>query len=146
MDFKPKTEREIREESLAAKGDYDFDVLKAEDTVSKSSGKPMITVKIGLYVGDKVRHHVNDYLMESMGAKLRHFCDTVGLLAEYESGSLTAEMCKGRSGRVRIIVDDKDEAYPPKNAVRDYIVRETKAIASAVPESAAKEPKDDLPF
>jgi len=141
MDFKPKTEREIREAQLAPKGDYDFDVLFAEDTVSKSSGKPMIHIKIGLYVEDAVKNRVDDYLMESMGAKLRHFCDTVGLLAEYESGTLTAEMCKGRSGRVRIIVDDKDEAYPPKNAVRDYIIRATKPL-----NVGATTEDDDLPF
>lgn len=129
MSFKPKSEKDIQAEALAPAGTYDFDVLQATDEISKSSGNPMIKVKLGLYNEDgRIKHHVFDYLLASMEAKLRHFCDTVGLLAEYERGELSAEMCKGRSGRVKIIVDDKDEAYPPKNAVRDYVIRPAKAL------------------
>lgn len=140
MEFKPKTESEIAASGLAPKGDYDFDVLNAEDAISQSSGNEMIKIKIGIYIGDSIKHYVYDYLIGSMEAKLRHFCDTVGLLSAYESGSLNAEMCKGRSGRVKIIIDDKDENYPPKNSVKDYIVRAAKPLAKQTEE------KDDVPF
>jgi len=147
MKFKTKTENELREESLAALGDYDFEVLEASDAISKKSGNPMIKIKIGLYIDGRIKNHVFDYLMESMGAKLRHFCDTVGLLREYESGNLTADMCSGRSGRVKIVIDSKDPQYPPKNAVKDYIVRAAKPLASAAPEAAKPTSgEEDNPF
>ncbi len=38
MQFTPKTEKQLAEESLLPAGVYDFEVLKAEDAVSKSSG------------------------------------------------------------------------------------------------------------
>ena len=153
MDFKPKTEEEVKMAQLAPEGEYDFDVLGAEDAVSKKSGASMIKVKIGLYRDDgTIRNHVFDYLLPTLEAKLRHFCDTVGLLSDYESGTLTAAACKGRSGRARIGVDNKDANFPPKNVVKDYVLRKAKplnndpAVNDAEAEAAAATPPDGLPF
>jgi len=148
MEFKPETEAELKAKSLAPAGDYDFEVLTAEDKTSKK-GNPMIAIKIGLYIGEKITKHVFDYLMPSMGFKLRHFCDTVGLLARYEDGTLCADDCKGRSGTVKIVVDDSNTAYPPKNVVKDYVPRAVKPLGATVedePEGTKPEDKDDLPF
>lgn len=146
MTFTPKSENEIKEAGLAPDGDYDFNVLEAADCTSKK-GNPMIKVKLGVYHGESVRWHVYDYLLGAMEAKLRHFCDSTGLLAKYESGSLCAEDCKGRSGKVRLIVDQDDEQkYPPKNTVKDYVVRKAKPL-NKPNASPAKEPEDDdVPF
>ena len=128
MEFTPKTEEEIKAANLLEAGDYDFDVLVAEDAIS-SKGNEMIKVNLGIYTGDKVRGRIFDYLMPSMEAKLRHFCDTVGLLKEYESGSLSANMCEGRSGKCRIIIqEDKAGKYDPKNTIKDYICRSAKPL------------------
>ncbi len=147
MTFKPKTEKEIAESQLLPDGEYDFEVLEAEDTTSKTSGAPMIKAVLGIYVGDRIGRRVTDYWLASMEAKLRHFCDCVGLLAEYEAGSLSADMCKGRSGRVKLNVQkDKAGQYPDKNGVRDYCLRAAKPLATE-PTSAKKSDKpDDLPF
>lgn len=149
MQFQPKTESEIREASLAPDGEYDFDVLEASDKTSKS-GNQMIAAKIGVYGGSHVRWHVYDYLLPLMEAKLRHFCDTTGLLSLYESGRLRAEDCVGRSGKCRIKTKKAEGQYGAKNVVDDYVVRTAKPLATPVaaanPSGAGALPEDDIPF
>jgi len=120
MKFAPKTEEELRAAALAPAGEYDFEVLNAEAQTSKA-GNQMIKVQIGLFQDGKIGHSVFDYLMEKMGLKLRHFCAAVGLLSEYNAGALTADMCIGQMGRVKVIQDNKGDEFPPKNVVKDYL-------------------------
>jgi hypothetical protein len=144
LNFKPKSEKEISEQMLAPEGDYDFEVLSSEAQVSKK-GNPMIKIKIGIYRGDTMANHVFDYLLTSMEHKLRHFCDTTGLLAKYESGTLSADDCAGRAGRVRLIVEqDEAQKYPAKNVVKDYILRTAKPLSAATKQSTPED--DDVPF
>lgn len=148
LNFKPKTESDLKRASLAPAGEYPFDVLQASEEVSKKTGNPMIKVKLGIYNGDRIGAHVFDYLITTMEAKLRHFCDTTGLLAKYEAGTLCAQDCMGRSGTVRLVIDDKDPAYEPKNAVKDYVPRKAKALRAELPPGVAQKLNDDsdIPF
>lgn len=143
LSFKPKSENELRESQLADPGEYDFDVLEASEEISKTSGNPMIKVKLGIYHGETVRWHVYDYLMPSMESKLRHFCDTTGLLKHYEAGTLVAEDCRWRGGRCKLIKDTKNPNFPPKNVVRDYVCRPAKPLPASV---KADNQFDDDPF
>lgn len=144
MTFEPKSEKEIAAAGLLPDGEYDFEVTEASDEISKRSNAAMIKVKLGIYNGATIGRFVFDYLMPSMAAKLRHFCDSVGLLKEYEGGALSAEMCKGRSGRVKLVIEqDKAGQYPDKNAARDYLVRAAKPLAA---EAKTDGKPDDLPF
>lgn len=148
--FTPKTEAQILAEQLAPAGDYDFEILSAEDQTSKS-GNPMIKLKLGVYNGDAMRWQIYDYLVGAMEAKLRHFADTCGLLAVYESGRLSAQECTGRAGKVRLVVKEGDGKYPAKNEVKDYILRPVKPLpgpkAEAPGDNTQGEPvQDDVPF
>lgn len=151
MQFQPKSEKDIQSAMLLPKGDYDFEVLEAADTKSKS-GNDMIKVNLGIYQGDAIRIRVFDYLLSAMEAKLRHFCDTCGILAAYEAGTLCAADCKGRAGRVRLIIEeDETGKYDPKNVVKDYICRAAKPLAGTThpalnPSAALPEKEDDVPF
>lgn len=145
MNFEPKSEKELREQNLAPEGEYDFEVLGAEDAISKRSGNPMIKLKVGLYSGEAIRHHVYDYLVPSMAHKLRHFCDSTGLLSKYEAGTLCADDCKGRAGKCRIkVTEDESGKYPDKNEVDDYLIRAVKPLAAQ--DAAKPPPDDDVPF
>lgn len=117
MQFQPKSEEDLKREALLAPGTYDFDVLSAEEKVS-ARGNDMIALKLKVY-SDGGERHVRDWLMPSMGFKLRHFAETTGLLGAYDAGTLSAEDCKGRSGRVILVIKD-DEKYGPQNSVKDY--------------------------
>ena len=52
MDFKPQTEKQIAESRMLAKGIYDFEIPDACDTTSKTSGKPMIELKVRILAPD----------------------------------------------------------------------------------------------
>lgn len=117
MQFTPKTEEELKRESLLPPGLYDFDVMEAEEKVSKQ-GNDMIALKLKVF-SDTGERHVRDWLMPSMGFKLRHFAETTGLVGAYEAGTLKAEDCKGRSGKVFLVIKDSEQ-YGPQNSVKDY--------------------------
>lgn len=130
MRFVPKTEKQLTEENLFPAGEYDFEIAAAQDTVSKTSGSDMIKVRLTVHFDGKTRF-VTDYLMESMGFKLRHFFYAIGLGDRYDSGDCTADSLVGRVGRVSLKIEEQD-GFMPKNAVKDYIVAsENKAAASA---------------
>lgn len=145
MTFEPKTEQQVQESALAPEGEYDFDILNAEDTISKT-GNPMIKVNIGLYINGTVKNRVFDYLLPAMEAKLRHFCDTVGLLSQYEAGTLEAADCIGRSGKVKIVIDPAKGTYSAKNAVKDYVCRAAKPLANQNPQSPDPVDEGEIPF
>lgn len=159
MKITPKSEAELqeeerkrKEESLLPEGIYDFEVQSAEDKVSKikpdgTGGNPMIVLNFKAFGNDGQSVYVTDYLMEKMAFKLRHACDACGLLKEYESGSLTADMFQDRVGKVKLKIEigkkkeGSDELYPTKNIVVDYVKSESGG------KLAAQVEKDDsIPF
>jgi hypothetical protein len=152
MRITPKTEKELAEENLFPAGEYDFEIASAIETVSKSSGRDMIKVALNVFCDGKSRQ-VTDYLMESMGFKLRHFFYGIGFGDRYDAGDCTAQGLVGRAGRVVLKVEEQD-GYLPKNAVRDYIVSDENKAAStaakvakpAVRVAAASEVTDEPPF
>jgi hypothetical protein len=134
--FTPLSELECL--NLMQPGEYDFSVEKAEPKVSKKTGKDMIMLTLRVYDNLGRERVVIDHLIDSLMYKVKHFCDSVGLEAEYAAGGFLPEICVGRSGKCKIIIDEPEEGspYQPKNAVKDYIKRTASQIA--------KEPvKDD---
>lgn len=150
MNFSPKTAEELQLAELMPEGEYDFKVLSAEDAVSKK-GNDMLKLKLAVYVGQR-EYHVFDYLLEAMAFKLRHFCESTGLLDHYEDGTLTAGDCDGAAGIVAIEIEKPKEGskYGPKNVVSDYISWDAVKIepTPAKPKASAQEPLDgdDIPF
>lgn len=146
LSFQPKSESELASQNLIPdKTECDFEVLQAFDKISKSSGLPMIEVKLNVYREDGSGKFINDYLTGGMEAKLRHFCDTTGLLPQYQAGALCAADCVGRAGKCRVgIEEDKNGQYPPKNKIKDYIVRKAKPFIAPAPPQP--EEPDDVPF
>lgn len=136
MQTEPKTEKELK--NLIPKDQYSFEVLSAEDKYSQA-GNEMISLTIGIYYNGKLGPRIFDFLMPSVAYKLRHFCDAVGLLAEYESGNLTADMCTDRSGKCVVDIK-KDDTWGDKNIIKDYICRPAKPLTGADP-SSTKSPE-----
>jgi hypothetical protein len=149
MQFKPKSEDDIKRESLAPVGEYDFEVTSAEDKVSKNQSE-MIALKLNVYVDGKPRQ-MRDWLLESMAYKLRHFCGATGLLPKYEAGTLKAEDCVGRAGRLTVIIKD-DPQYGPQNSIKDYMVPKATTEPAMTPAPAPMRPvsvaaaDDQVPF
>jgi hypothetical protein len=151
MQFQPRTVEEITKEkrefaaqSLLPKGWYDFEVMDAQEAVSKRSGKDMIKLKLRVFNPNGGEKHVYDYLIETAPTHLFDFCESVGLENEYHQGTLTAADCKGRAGKVQIAIDDKDKNYDPKNVAKNYA--SPQALIKTPAASAAEPDDDEIPF
>ncbi len=121
MQFVPKTEQELQDALLLDPGTYDFEILKAEETTSKTSGKPMIKVTLKVFAHNGSSRQVTDYLLESMAWKLRHFFCAIGKAKDYDNGELNPESCVGCTGKLALKVEPGKDGFNSKNAVKDYI-------------------------
>lgn len=152
----PKSEKEIAEEGLWKPGICDFEVLEAEDTVSKNSGAEMIKLRVKIFNEDGESQTVFDYLLDSMPGKLRHAAAAFGVLADYERGSFDAFSCIGKVGKCKVSIQkDKTGQFPDKNGIADYIVpapetdgpRSTaRPAAPARQKAPAGDIDDEIPF
>ena len=156
MEIKPKSREEIAREKLLKPGIYDFEVMRAEETTSKSSGNPMVKIKIRVF-HDGGEAHIYDYITSTQVEKLCAFCDAVGLSKEYDAGDVKSDDMEGRSGRVKIGIEDekpKDDGegnWPAKNKVKDYVPkaegeggRKAKKPKPTPAEKAAED--EEIPF
>lgn len=145
MEFTPKDKKELNAGKLIPAGDYDFEVLAAQEKES-SKGNPMIVVKLGVYGPNGGKRFVTDYLMEALAYKLYHFCEAVGI--DYHAGALNADDLPGKCGRVRIKIDEAKDGFDEKNSVKDYIPVSGKPTTQPVLQTTHNKPKpitDDAP-
>lgn len=157
MRFEPKTEEEIARESLFPEGEYDFEVIDAIDATSKS-GNEMITLSLKLFVEDETRV-IKDWLVAGSSRKIRQFCESTGIMDNYNKGQFYAADLPGLTGRCKIKFDKGGNGYDPSNKVAWYVKPEAEGYR---PERApADQParpvtpsrpasdqstEDDLPF
>lgn len=121
MNFQPRTEKEIADSKLLPRGDYDFEILDAEEKKS-SAGNDMIELKVQVSNGKGVSRTLPDYLLEKRAEKLRHCCKACAILDKYETGLLANDDFVGKRGRLKLGVEkDRAGKYPPKNVIVDYL-------------------------
>ena len=143
MKFEPKTEEEINTFSLCPEGEFSFEVLKAEEKMSKK-GNPMIELILKIWDDNGEIHTVYDYLMEAIVYKLKHFCDSTGLKEKYDNGELTDFDCELKTGKVKIIHQkDRNDSSKVRASVKDYIV-DSSEVKESPKESSIED--DDVPF
>lgn len=148
MKFDPKTEEEIKASSpLIPAGTYDFEVVDAQDKISKSSGNPMIEISLNVYYENGKEKLIFDYLLPAFAFKLRHFAEHTGLIERYNSGELSAADCLGKMGKAVIAIRQGQQKpdggyHKDQNTVKDYI----KCDAPQKLQSQNTIMADDLPF
>lgn len=140
--FRPKSE--VQMHNLLEKGDYSFEVISAEDAVSKA-GNQMMKLVLKVYDNDGKTHLVYDYLLEALAFKLKHFCEATGLNDKYEEGKLEVNDCVGKSGKVYLEIQESG-LYKPKNIVGDYIVLDKSTEGKTPSNSQTTFIDDDVPF
>lgn len=134
MNFTPKTDKEIAEANLIPAGVYDYEVAEASEERSKK-GDDMLKLKLRVFVGDSERT-VTDYLIGSMPAKLKHFCDSHGFQKLYEAGTLRASDCEMQAGKCKIgVKKDRSGQYPDQSQVVDYVVANGNGRATTTEEA-----------
>lgn len=147
LSFTPKTEEELVD--TLEIGEANFEVYEAAHKDSKSSGLPMIELKMKVWDKNGTQGIVYDYLMLNDSKfflrKIRHFCFSAGLEEFYNAGRLHAHDCVGKQGKCTIgIQKDKTGKYPDKNVVNDYLYNKTDSQKKYVPEEEAF--NDDIPW
>lgn len=120
FNFKPKTDEEIERMNLLSDGAYRFTVRNAVETVSKS-GNPMVRLDLEIYGHDGGSTFITDYMVssEKMAWKIKHFCETLGLLEQYQKGMLDTPNLIRSEGYAQVVTEKRSE-YPARNKVKDY--------------------------
>ena len=150
MNFKPKTEDQLKSERLIMDGVYPFEVMEAKDACSKA-GNDMIALNLCIFLEDGSTRNLMDFLMEKMMYKLLHFCRETGLGGRYESGDLTPDDCQGKTGYVKIGSQVRKDTGEIQNTVKDYVPDpKQKTIPGTVPTdeqlSNKQEDNEDVSF
>ncbi len=125
MQFKPMTKKELDEMGLLPDGFYLYEVTNAENAVSRA-GKEMIKLTLKIWDMNGRQRILSDYLLESMPKKLFAFCESNSMLDKYDTGTLNAHDCVGKSGQVHIKrqkgnMKPDGTQYPDQNSVYDYL-------------------------
>lgn len=143
MKVNPISETEALAPGIWKRGLYDFEVIAAEEQISKA-GNDQIKLTNKLYDKEGKSRTVFDYLVSTAGMayKVRHFASASGLLAQYERGELRADDCVGKTGRCQIGIEKK-EGYPDKNSIQDYAATSGSRLIDSIPDS---ELNDEIPF
>lgn len=148
MKFEPLTEEQLQIASLLPDGSYNYQVIKAEDKISKT-GNEYTAITLKIWDEDGKEHSI--FTNMALIKLLKHFCDVNGMESEYKSGFLPPDSFMYKSGgRVMIGVegekpDGKGGMYKSKNIVKDYIVAPHGSTTKPLP---VKDDfvSDDLPF
>jgi len=108
-------------------GTYTCKIVKAEETVAKSSGNPIIKLELS-YEEEGIKLFDNVPIMDKMMWKVKHLVE--GSQAPLMNGDLDVNDLVGRYIDVKVKVE-KDECGDDKNKVADYVV--PKVVAEEKP-------------
>jgi|ERR1700684_1960419 len=131
MKVTPYSEEEFKSRKLMSPAIYEFRIHESREKISKN-GQEMI--EIILKVSDSINGRIFtifDYLMdtETMGFKIRHIYECVGMIEKYESGNIDAKDLLGKSGLVKVgVKKDPNKIYDDKNVALDYITVKKESI------------------
>jgi hypothetical protein len=102
------------------KGEYDFQIVDAEEKLSASKGNPMIELRIEITRRDGSTRRVRDYLLAQRPGKLLHAAMACSVLDKYQDGLLSEDDFLGKRGSLKLGIE-RSKDYPPKNVVLDYV-------------------------
>lgn len=109
--------------NLLPENNYEFEVIKAENGVSKK-GNDMLIVQMRIFSPNSDDVTLKDYFvnMEVMAYKIRDFLFSLGMREIYEGGEITPEMLIGKKGYCRVGIEkSKDEKFWDRNVVKEYL-------------------------
>jgi hypothetical protein len=105
-------------------GEYNFEVVSAEDTISKfNDEEEQIQLNLRIYHDGGVIF-LNQWLSPSKSWKIRQFAYAVGLIKQYEAEVLLAADCLDKAGKLKL-GNYEDKSGTKRNSVFKYIESET---------------------
>lgn len=125
---------------LIPAGDYSFEVISAEDAISKN-GNEYIKLNLAITEESGKKHTLFAYLFNAW--QVYNFCVGINEVELYENGELNPVKILGKKGKVRLdIKKDLAGKFPDQNKVVKYI-RPSSEQEKVAP---VKEFDDELPF
>jgi len=129
--------------NLIPDGEYDAEIVDAEETKSKAGNDMMkLTVKVFPGGGDRI---VFDYaVVPKTLYKLKQLAAAVGEGAKFAAGQLEPSDLRGKGCRVTIETEAGKNGFDDKNAIRRYLPQ----VAGEMPGRSSTPPRhdDDIPF
>lgn len=129
------SEEDVRDNTLQPGGIYDAEVTDAEERTSRA-GNPYINLQLQIFVApdsDKTKT-AYDIIMPKMPRKLAHFCRAIDREDLFNSRSLSAADCIGKSVKLQMGTVRNDKGYLD---IDDYIVDTPYTEATTTPAAAA---------
>ncbi len=121
MKFNVLNPQELAYKNNISSGIYDFEVLEAEETISKQK-IPMIKLLLKI-THDKEKHKIFDYLSSESVWKIKQFLEATNEIDCYSQGELTTDDCIGRAGILRVRTYENE--YGTQTKVVSYFSRDT---------------------
>lgn len=157
MQFDPNDVGEQPQRKLIGEGEYDFEVMDAENTVFKDDDGEHKQIKLKLRIfadeGSIVLNTWVGYPVNKLW-RLRDFCRCVGLEKAWESGEVTPDDCVGKAGECVVGIWKERNTIrkflPEYHEVGDSKPKKSKGVKTTAGkfysdiDEAAKE--DDFPF
>ena len=150
MEFNP----EDAGHGILKDGEYNFEVVTAEDTISKfNDGEEQIQLNLRIFHDGGVIF-LNQWLSPSKTWKIKQFSQSVGLVKEFEAGKLTAVHCEDKSGLLKI-GNYEDKSGTVRNSVFKYLESETtegevkealKTFKATATDESHLPSSEDMPF
>jgi hypothetical protein len=110
------------------RGWYPGNFIDAWETESRR-GNPMIAAALTVSTGTEEREFPDWFTAsERFAAKVRHACEAVGKLAEYEAGTIAAEYFRGQHVQVRLDVEKGRAGFPARSVIVDYRAASAKVV------------------
>lgn len=143
MKFTPISEADAATVGLWPAKIYDFEVVEASDSRSKS-GNEMIKLNVAVFNDEGKHRKIFDFLVDSEKTqyKVRHFAASCGMLVQYEKGELRAVDLMHKTGRCQVRQEPAANGYPAKNTIADYVP----VLAGAPLVESVKDMDDEIPF
>lgn len=132
LNYPKITEEEDQMRGVLEKGEYPFQVIEIEETLTKKGDHSMLVVEILVTHGER-KLKIRDWivLMTEMAWKLRHFAYALGLGEKYENNTLDVKDFLGKKGIVKLGTREYEQDGEKRisNSVVDYIKAKDNAPA-----------------
>ncbi len=148
LDLLDDVDDDKKEYPLLEEGDYEFQVMNAENAIATSSGNSMITLMLNVFDKEGKKFLVWDRLVNTPKAlyRIKNFCKATGVLENLKNsgGALDADDCVDLFGNCHVSVEPATEQYKAKNVVDYYIEQSPEMAAHKAAQDASL--NDEIPF
>lgn len=135
--------------SLLPEGTYGATISKIEETLTKTTQKPMLVIHYTVYSSNGEEYSLKDYIVleKSFLWKLKKMCEATNDVKVFDAGD-TDKIAAALTGRnVRLELDvKKQEGFDDQNRIRKVLSSALSGSTQTAQPNVASISADDIPF